>query len=210
MSQVTIYGPPQSSYVRTTRMVCEEKGVVYELAPLKLGSDDHVALHPFARVPVLAHGDVRIYETSAIARYVDEVFPGPSLIPATAVERARMEQWISVINSYIYGDIIKGYVFPYIFPKTEDKTPDRAAIDAAVPHLERDLKLIDAAVGAHEWLAGTTLSLADLFLCPILSYAAMFPEAQKIMGGLKNLPRAGKAIQSRPSFAKTAPPMPAR
>lgn len=210
MSQVTIYGPPQSSYVRTARLVCEEKGVAYELAPIKFGSDEHLAMHPFGRVPILVHGDVRVVETSAIARYLDEVFPGPSLVPATALERARMEQWISSVNSYLYDDIVKKYVFAYIFPKTEDKSPDRAMITAALPLLERDLRLVDKAVGENEWLAGKTMSLADLFLCPILAYASMFPEAKEIMGQLKNLPRAGAAIMSRPSVAKTAPPMPGK
>lgn len=210
MTQVTIYGPAQSSYVRTARMVCEEKGVAHELAPIELRSEEHLALHPFARVPVLAHGDVRIYETSAIARYVDEVFPGTSLVPETAIERARMETWISQINSYIYEDVIRNYVFGYLFPKTADKQPDRAKIDAALPNLKRDFALVDKAVGEHEWLAGKTMSLADLFLCPILFYASQFPEAREIMGGCKNMQRVGKATMSRPSFAKTAPPMPAK
>jgi glutathione S-transferase len=210
MSQVTIYGPPQSSYVRTARLVCEEKGVAYELAPVKFGGDEHLAMHPFGRVPIFTHGDVRLVETSAIARYVDEVFPGPSLVPATAIERARMEQWISMVNSYLYEDIIKKYVLAYIFPKTEDKSPDRALIAAALPNLQRDLEIVDRAVGEHPWLAGKSLSLADLFLCPILASASMFPEAKEIMGRLENLPRAGAAMMSRPSVAKTAPPMPGR
>ncbi len=209
MSHVTIHGPVQSTYVRTARMVCEEKGVPYEMAPLKLGSDEHLAIHPFARVPVLTHGDVRIYETSAIARYVDEVFPGPSLIPGTPVERARMETWVSQINSYMYDDIIRNYVFAYFFPKTADGKPDRAKIDAAVPNLKRDFELVNKAVGESEWLAGKTLSLADLFLCPILFYAAQLPEAREIMGSCKNMQRAGAATMSRPSFTRTAPPAPA-
>ncbi len=209
MSTVTIHGPVQSTYVRTARMVCEEKGVPYELAPLALGSAEHLALHPFGRVPVLTHGDVKIYETSAIARYVDEVFPGPSLIPGSPVERARMETWISQINSYMYDDIIRNYVFVYFFPKTADGKPDRAKVEAALPNLKRDFGLVDKAVGESEWLAGGTLSLADLFLCPILFYAAQLPEARELMGNCKNMQRAGAATMSRPSFTKTAPPAPA-
>jgi glutathione S-transferase len=210
MTQLIIHGFPQSTYVRTTRMVCEEKGVAYELAPVKLHSEEHFALHPFGRVPILQHGDVRLRETSAIARYIDEVFPGPSLVPATALERAHMEEWISQINSYLYDDIIRKYVFAYLFPKTEDGKPDKAMAEAAVPNLKRDLELINQAMGEREWLAGKTLSIADLLLCPILAYAAMFPEAQEIMGKCPNLARGGRAIMSRPSFTKTAPPMPGK
>ena len=209
MSNVTLYGPPQSSYVRTARMVCEEKGIVYELAPLNLGSEEHVALHPFGRVPVLKHGDFHLNETSAIARYLDESFPGASLVPGTAVERARMEQWISTINAYFYGDLIRGYVLPYIFPKGPEGKPDRAAIEAALPNVKRDLQVLDKHLERSEWLAGSTLSLADLFAAPILFYVGMFPEGSEIMSGLKNMRRCGGALMARESFKKTMPPRPA-
>ena len=31
MADVKIYGAPQSTYVRTARMICEEKGIDYDL-----------------------------------------------------------------------------------------------------------------------------------------------------------------------------------
>ena len=78
MSNVKIYGPAPSSYVRTTRMALVEKGVDYELLPIEFGSDAHRALHPYAKVPILEHGDVRLYETQAILRYIDARFDGPA------------------------------------------------------------------------------------------------------------------------------------
>jgi glutathione S-transferase len=50
----------------------------------------HLEQHPFGRVPALKHGDFMLYETNAIAAYVDEVFPGPRLTPDDARKRARM------------------------------------------------------------------------------------------------------------------------
>lgn len=204
MSQLVIIGFPESTYVRTVRMVCEEKGVSYDLSHIKPGSGVPADVHPFGRVPAAKHGDVHLYESTAIARYVDEVFPGPSLVPATAIGRANMERWISAINAYLYDDIIRKYVFPYIFPKGAEGKPDRAAIEAAVPNLKRDLHLIDSDLTGKDWLAGDTLSLADLFLAPILGYASMFPEAQGIMAECPNLKRVGAAMRTRPSFTKTA------
>ncbi|MEE8248170.1 MAG: glutathione S-transferase N-terminal domain-containing protein, partial [Alphaproteobacteria bacterium] len=45
MTEVVIYGFPQSTYVRTARLVCEEKGVAYDLAPVEFGSPEHLELH---------------------------------------------------------------------------------------------------------------------------------------------------------------------
>ena len=208
MSDVIIFGFPQSTYVRTICMVCEEKGVSYELSLIKPGGEVSAEVHPFGRVPGFQHGGVHLYETSAIARYVDEVFPGPSLVPATPLERATMEQWISAINSYVYDDLIRKYCFAYIFPRGADGKPDRTAIDAALPNLKRDLRLIDKGLHGVDWLAGKTLSLADLLVAPILSYVGMFPEGQAILAECPNMKRVGAAMMSRASFEKTAPPRP--
>jgi glutathione S-transferase len=208
MSELVIHGFPQSTFVRTVRMVCEEKGVSYTLSPVKLGSEELLALHPFGRVPAITHGDVHIYESTAIARYIDEVFPGPSLLPPTAVERATMERWISTISSYLYVDLVRDYLFAYIFPKGPDGKPDRAAIEAAQPNMKRDLHLVDKGLAGHDWLAGKTLSLADLFLAPIFAYVGAFPEGAAIMADCPNLKRVGAAMKERPSFVKTTPPPP--
>jgi hypothetical protein len=67
-----------------------------------MGSPKHLALHPFDRVPTLRHGDFMLYETSAIVAYIEELFPTPALQPDTPQGRARMNQWISAVNSYYY------------------------------------------------------------------------------------------------------------
>ena len=79
-------------------MVCIEKRVPHTLESIELGGDAHARLHPWKRVPVMRHGDVTLIETSAIARYVDEIGEGASLLPATPAARGAMEQWISAIN----------------------------------------------------------------------------------------------------------------
>ena len=102
MAEVEIYGPPQSTYVRTARMAFEEKGVPYSLQPIEFGSDQHKALHPFGRVPAMKHGDVHLYETLAIATYADLAFDGLKLQPAAPRGRALMMQWTSVVIDYVY------------------------------------------------------------------------------------------------------------
>jgi glutathione S-transferase len=57
-------------------------------------------------VPAFEHDGFKLYETGAIARYIDEVFPGPKLQPADPKRRARMMQFISVSDSYTYPNCI--------------------------------------------------------------------------------------------------------
>ena len=87
MAAPVIYGPAISTYVRTVRLVCEEKGAHYELVEVDImqggnKTPEHLARHPFGRVPAFEHDGFKLYETSAITRYLDAVLPGPSLTPA--------------------------------------------------------------------------------------------------------------------------------
>lgn len=197
-----IVGPPQSSYVRTVRMVCAENNLAHRLEPVELGTDAHRKLHPWSRVPVLRDGSVEIYETSAIVRYLEDKQPTSRLIPSDPVARAHMEQWISAINSYVYDHVIRKYALAgYILPKLRNTEPDRAAVEASLPELRRDLELLDAGYARSEFLAGAELSLADLFVAPIIATIGMLPEGQATLATTKHLARAFDTVRKRPSFA---------
>src|SRR5918994_5343444 len=74
MADVTLYGIPISTYVRSVRMALAEKGVSYDLVE---GWADHPEIakrQPFGKIPAFRHGDFELYEAFAIARYVDEAF----------------------------------------------------------------------------------------------------------------------------------------
>jgi len=70
-------------------------------------------VHPFGRIPALRDGDLRLLETSAIVRYPQESFPGPALLPGNIRDRARVEAWVSAINSYYDAPMIRNYVLQY-------------------------------------------------------------------------------------------------
>ena len=207
MSNVILYGPPQSTYVRTARMACEEKGVAYTLEAVELKSEAHLALHPFGKVPVMRHGEVLLYETKAICSYIDANFDGPALQPRHPGPLGLSEQWISTVNCYMYDTLIRQYLFSYLFPKGADGQPDRSAIDAVVPEVKRQIGLIDRGLEGRDWLAGE-FSLADMFLAPIMFYLGNAPESAEATGSSANIQRVGAAMKARSSFTNTMPPPP--
>ena len=207
MSDVILYGPPQSTYVRTARMACVEKGVPYSLEAVELKSDAHLALHPFGKVPVMRHGEVLLYETKAICSYIDTNFDGPAMQPKHPGPLGLSEQWISAINCYMYDTLIRQYLFSYLFPKGADGQPDRAAIDAVVPEVKRQIGLVEQGLDGRDWLAGE-FGLADIFLAPILFYLGNVPESAEAIGSSPNIQRAGAAMKTRASFINTMPPPP--
>ena len=89
MADVTVYGFPISTFVNIVRLVLTHKEVAFDFHDLEpeMGSPTHLSLHPFNRLPILDHAGFRIYEMSAIALYVDEVFDGPALQQGLAPAR---------------------------------------------------------------------------------------------------------------------------
>ena len=205
MADVVIHGLPPSSYTMSARMACGEKGITHELEPVQFGSEELAALHPFKKVPILEHGDVRLYETSAICRYVDTVFEGPSLVPADPRRAGVMEQWISVINCYVYDSWVRKYVLQYIFPKGDNGQPDRTVIDATVPEIDRQLGLLERDLGDRKFLGGDSVCIADIFLTPLLAGIARFDEGKALMGKHPGAARLLGTLAERPSFQAVIP-----
>jgi glutathione S-transferase len=208
MSDVILYGMPQSTYLRTARMACVEKGVAYDLEPAEFGSETLLALQPFNKIPGFRHGDFTLYETSAICRYIDAAFDGPALQPADVREAARMEQWISAINAYFYPAMIRECVLERVVVPMRGGETDEAKVAAAVPKMAHQLGLVDKALATTPFLAGAAPSLADLFLVPILFWLEKMPEGGKLLPDYPAVGRWYEAMSTRDSFAQTLPPMP--
>ncbi len=208
MAQLEIIGIPQSTYVRVARMVCEEKGVPYDLKPAAPHSPEIDAIHPFGKVPAMRHGDIELCESKAIASYIDRVFGGPKVIPDDPKQAAEVEQWVSLTNTVIDPTMIRTYLLNYIFPKGPDGKPDRAAIDGALPDMRKQAAILDKAVSKSGHLAGNGFSLADINLMPILFYVRQFPEGGEIVKSAKNLEAYFGRHSARPSFKNTMPPPP--
>jgi glutathione S-transferase len=206
---LTLLGDVRSTYTRTARMALAEKGLAYSFQPCAPHSADILAIHPFGRIPALRDGEIELFETSAMLRYLDECFgAGPTLLPGTIFGRARCEQWVSVVNAYLYDTMARRYVLQYVFPRGEGGKPDRAVIDGALKEMPIQLAALDKAYGNGDWLAGGALSMADLFVAPILAYVEQMPEGAALLAAAPNVKRAQTVIRARASFTSTDPSAP--
>ena len=192
MATVELFGFAPSTYVRTACLVCEEKGIDYSLLPLEFRKESHRQLHPYLRMPVLRHGKLLLFETLAIATYLNEQFPGPDLNTGNIVKRAQIYQWISAASDYIYKGIVGEIA------KSESVNP-KIAEDAVSL-----LQPVDQTLAKVDFLVGDELTLADLFLLPMLLYAN---EAIGHADWLSTVPHVAdwlQRLETRPSVKKTA------
>ncbi len=208
MSDITLWGFDGSTYVRTVKMLLAEKGVTqFKQVPLNVlegepKQPEHLERHPFGKVPVLDHDGMRILETSAITRYLNDVLPGRSLVPATPGDRARMDMVVGIIDSYGYGALVGGVAAYHLFPDFVGGKND-AMRDSG---LENGRKVIEFAMrtrGASPFIAGE-LSLADLYLAPVAFYVSLTPDKDALFG-VEGFGDWWAKIQALQSFKDTQP-----
>ena len=208
MADPVIHGPAFSTYVRTARLALEEKSVPYRLQEVAMDawrSPEHMKRHPFGKVPAFEHDGLALYETGAINRYVDRAFPGPALQPSDPRRLARMDQVMSVIDSYAYPALIGKVVVPRLVGPMMGQQPDEAAIAEALPACRTALAELERLLGAGPWFGGDRISLADLALAPILAYVEMTPEGKGLLEPHAALGAWWDRMRARDSMAKTQP-----
>lgn len=205
-----VFGAQYSVYVRTVRLSLAEKGVDYELVPIDIFAQEgppsgHLDRHPFGRIPAFDHGSFSLYETGAIARYIDEAFDGPKLQPTDIRERARCNQLISIADNYAYPQMVWGIYVERVAKPDRGAVPDEAKIAAAIPRARACLNALSDLMGDKPWLAGGQLTLADLYAAPMLDYFLMTPEGRTMIPHYENLAAWWSRIAARPSMEATSP-----
>jgi glutathione S-transferase len=208
MSDMTLWGFDGSTYVRTVKMLLAEKGVTqFKQVPLNVlegdpKKPDHLERHPFGKVPVLDHDGMRILETTAIARYLDDILPGKSLIPATPQDRARMDMIVGISDSYGYGALVGGVAAYHLFPDFVGGKNETMRQDG----IENGRKLLEFTMktkGTSPFIAGE-LSLADLYLAPMLFYVSLTPDKDALFD-VEGFAGWWEKVQALQSFKATQP-----
>jgi glutathione S-transferase len=202
MADVRFLSMPDSAYLWTAMHVADEKGVSYDFVPLIYRSAEHLSLHPFGKMPVLQHGENFIYETLAIAHYLDSAFAGPPLQPQNALTQARMLQWISIINAYVFPTMNRFTKERLVKPAMGFEV-DREFLDSAKAPLFLQLQLIEKAVSESGYLVGNSLTLADSFLLPHLLFFTRTPEGKELISKVPAASDWLKRLMQRPSYRKS-------
>ena len=205
MHDLIVYGIAPSTFVRSARLILEEKARPYHLEPVDFTAPDYRSLHPWAKIPSLRHGDLVLYETSAILHYADEAFDGPSFSPDSAQDRARMEQWNQRHQCLHGSDHDRSYIIERFAPAAFRRPSDEDLIAATLPEIDRQLGIVEDALVKQAFLAGARVSLADLLLAPILAYLNRLPESAPMVADRPKVSGWLEAMEARPSMQATVP-----
>jgi glutathione S-transferase len=139
----------------------EAEFVTVDLATGEHKAPEHLARHPFGRVPVLEDGDTTIYEVRAILRYLAAKRPDLPLVPSDIAARALMDQWISVDACY-FTPAAYDVVFQKMFAPMFGMETDAAVVERATGEVMVVYDTLEAQLTKTPYLAGDEVTLADL------------------------------------------------
>lgn len=152
---------------------------------------EYLAMNPNAKVPTLVDGDLVVWESNTILRYVAAKAKS-ALYPADLARRTQVERWMD----WQLAALNPGYLFMFKESKLE---PDKrgAEFGAQLKDFAAQLSILDQSIG--DFVAGNEMSLADICLGPIVYRCIRFPVE---LPALPNLKRWDAAISAREPFKK--------
>ena len=183
-------------------LTAEELGLDYEYVALNPASDlktpEHLARHPFGKIPVLEHNGNTFIESASICRYLTNV-NDKKLYSADPVHAARIDQTMDLMSQHI-GRWMSTYFWQEIVCRVFFKQePDQAAIEEAKGWLDQQLPYMDNLLKDHSYLCGDTFSIADIVA---YSYCRIQEKTSLDLTPYENIMRWYGEISERPAAMK--------
>ena len=181
MPNIIFYGTPQSTYVRTVRLLLAEANIDYDLKDIGIFSgdnktDEYLAKHPFGKVPTVEIDGINIYETAAITYYIDQKLSGGKFSPSDILMQTRMRQIMAIIDSYLYTPAVGTIVIQRLIVPQQGGEANEEKVEGAVIPTIKALEAIEDLCQGSPFLVGSMISIADFYLIPIFVYLEKTPE----------------------------------
>jgi glutathione S-transferase len=195
-----IWGRATSSNVQKVLWCCGELGIPFERIDLggPFGGNqdaEYLALNPNGLVPTVQDGDLVLWESNTICRYLATTHQGERLYPAAPAARALVERWMDWQLSTLgppMGALLYGLI------RTKPEARDQAAIEAARRKALVAWTIVEEALDGRSFLAGSELSLAEIVMGTLVYRWHAFPLERPPLKNLKawyERMRAGRAFK---------------
>lgn len=189
-----LLGRATSGNVQKVMLLLEELGLAHTREDYgrqfgNTGDEAYLSLNPTGKVPTLVDGDLAIWESNTILRYV-AAKAGSPLYPTDLAERSKVERWMD----WLLASVIEAYMAGFKASRAGEPVDD-----ATVKTLAETMTMLDAQLAKTAWVAGDEMTIADICLAPIVNRILNFPIT---LPDLTHL-RAWRAKWAeRPSFQK--------
>lgn len=165
---IQILGKSSSINVRKVLWTCTELGLDYKQIDYGSGTSnsvetaEYLQLNPNAMVPVLKDGDLVLWESNTICRYLATQYGDGGLLPVAAKWRARVEQWMDWQATELNN------AWRYAFMAVVRQHPDYLdahSIARSTSQWNKMMQLLDQQLQkTGAFVAGEQFSLADVVI----------------------------------------------
>ncbi|GHD99435.1 glutathione S-transferase [Defluviimonas sp. 20V17] len=169
---ITILGRATSSNVQAVMWGVAELGLAHErldYGHVYGGTDtpEFRAMNPNGLVPVLRDGDLAMFESCAILRYLAARYgDGGAFWPADPVARARVDMWAEW-GKTSFAPAFTGPIF-WSRVRTPARDRDEAALTRAIAAFEGRLDILEGRIGQGGHVCGDAFTLADIVIGHVL------------------------------------------
>jgi glutathione S-transferase len=192
---------------RVVRMFMAEKGIDVPKVEVDLRGGEnrrepYTKLNPSGQCPALELDDGTVLaEVTVICEYLDETKKDtPSLIGNSPAERAATRMWTRRVDLNIVEPALNGFRFAEglkLFQNRVRCIPEAA--DGLKATARDKLAWLEGLMGGKSYIAGDKLSMADIFLFPMLDFLKTV--GQPIDPAHKSLTAWYERMKARPSAA---------
>jgi glutathione S-transferase len=161
MTKLEIYSAALCPFAHRARLTLLEKGLPFQLIEIDLQNKpaNFKDISPYGKVPVLKHGEHRVWESAIINEYLEETFPEPPLLPKEPIQRAQARIWINFADTRLFATTGK---LLYMYSRDpQQQTTGLKELAEQLLFIEHEAMVED---GPY-WL-GKDLSLVDLTYYP--------------------------------------------
>ncbi len=161
-----------SPFCRKVRLVLAEKKIEVELVDEKYWdpSTEFLRRNPAGKVPVLKIDGLILSDSQAIAEYIEETVPEPSLMPADAKSRAEVRRLCGWFDDKFHEEVTSNLVYERVNKKVmRGGYPDGKAVKTGAQQIKFHLDYMAWLLDHRRWLAGDRMSLADFTAAAHLS-----------------------------------------
>jgi glutathione S-transferase len=162
-----IWGRTNSSNVQKVLWCCDELGIGFERVDAggifgRTKDPDYLAMNPNGLVPTVQDGDVVVWESNTILRYLATTRGGARLYPTNPEARSQVERWMDWQLQHVVPPMT-ALLFGLI-RKSPPEATDPKAIEAARQKGQELFGILDRQLAGKDFITGAAFTLADVCL----------------------------------------------
>jgi glutathione S-transferase len=203
---IKVYGNVVSPGVQRVLAILYEKELKYELVEVNMSAGDHkkepyISLNPFGQIPALEDGDLKLFESRAIVKYIDDAYKGKE--PLSFDDPKKMGpvySWMEAESQH-FDQAAGKLVFQLAIAPIFGMPTNDAVVTEHEAKLVPVLDKYEVRLSKSKYLAGDCFTLADLFHLPAVNYL-MGTKAKALFDARPHVKHWVANILARPAWTK--------